>query len=240
MAEPSPYYEHCYAVILFESTLFDSLRQNSIPPPNAPVNLVAEDVPSDQGRNIRLTWQDTTTNVYKYFIARAIDPSGPYCYLCNVNAPCTSYTDATAQNNQLYYYIVSAQRWGSTYSYYSDYAFAQALDNITPPEPTDLEGSYLQTSDMIRLQWQPPSNTPDIAGYWVCPIPPGESDHSLNHASPIDRTIFYLPVHSTWQGPCEFFMAAMDYSGHMSEWSDPCTVYVAAIVDTSSSDKATA
>jgi len=242
MVYPGTYYEHCYAVIEFDTTLFDSLATILHPPPPPPEDFSAEDVPNDEGGEIRLTWS-LADNAYEYHIGRAVDSLGPYCYIKHImSSTCVTYTDTTVQNNRSYFYVVSTRGPNSstTYSCYSDVASAQALDNIAPPEPTNLAGSYLQANDIIRLQWQPPSNTPDVAGYWVCPIPPGESDHNLNHASPIDRTIFYLPVDSTWQGPCEFFVAAMDHSGNVDVWSDPCTVYVAATIDTSSSDKATA
>jgi len=145
------------------------------------------------------------------------------------------------QNGKSYYYIVQANDGCVSHiSLPSSTVSAAPIDNIKPPKPDSLKGEYLQVENLIRLQWQPPSNTPDVAGYWVCPIAPGASDQILNHASPIEHTIFYVPVDSTWQGWCEFFVAAMDYSGNISDWSDPCSVYVVTTIDTSTSSQATA
>jgi photosystem II stability/assembly factor-like uncharacterized protein len=235
---PAAYYQKPCFVVKFDEENFDSLNP-IISVPDPPSGLTAQDVPDDEGNQIQLIWW-SVEDAWSYHIGRATDSLGPYRYVKAVLAPCTSYVDSTVQNGITYYYVVLTRWWGSLYSDYSSSASAQAIDNTDPPKPTALIGSYLQTPDLIQLQWQPPSNTPDVAGYWVCPIPPDESDASLNHAAPIDRTIFYLPVDSAWQGPCEFFVAAMDYSGNISDWSDPCTVYVVTTIDTSSSDKATA
>lgn len=209
-------------------------------------NLVAVDNPDDEGHCIKLTWNKCPIRPLWYRIGRATDSLGPYYQAMKYYSADSTITcyDSTAQDGINYYYVVMCQKQvaSAEYAEFSDYtniASASSSDTTKPPEIDSLWGSYLQDENLIRLQWIPPSNTPDIAGYWVCPIPPGASDEILNHSSPIEHTIFYVPVDSTWQGWCEFYVAAMDYSGNISDWGGPCSVYVATTIDTSSSATAT-
>jgi len=211
-------------------------------------NLVAVDNPDDEGHCIKLTWNKCPDDpLHTYRIGRATDSLGPYYQAMKYYSADSTITcyDTTAQDGINYYYVVMCQKSVAFAEYieFSDYtniASASASDTTKPPEIDSLWGSYLQEENLIRLQWLPPYNTPDVAGYWVCPIAPGASDAILNHASPIEHTIYYVPVDSTWQGWCEFFVAAMDYSGNVSDWSDPCSIYVVTTIDTSTSSQATA
>ncbi|MEO0215808.1 MAG: T9SS type A sorting domain-containing protein, partial [candidate division WOR-3 bacterium] len=107
-----------------------------------------------------------------------------------------------------------------TYSKYSDTASAVAVDNLTPDTVRYLVGEYTASDSLIKITWEPPANTPDIAGYWVCPEYPTGTRYRLAHSSPVTRTIYYWPVPAGWPDtvPAGIAVAAMDYSGHISNW----------------------
>jgi hypothetical protein len=199
---------------------------------------------NDQGGALALTW-NKVDNATTYRIGRSEYATGPFWLAHTASGPTdTTWIDTLAlQNGKSYYYIAQAcDGWARHFSWPSNTISGVPADDSTPAPPSFItSGCYLDTShNHIRLEWNAVSNTPDVAGYWVCPIPPGESDYNLSHASPIDRTIYYMPVDSAWQGWCIFYVAAMDYSGNISNWGGPCSIYVNTNIDTSSSDKATA
>ena len=82
--------------------------------PEAPTNLVAEALSSSE---IKLTWQDNSTNETGYKVER--QPSGMTNWeeIRILSANVTTYTDNTVTKGQLYYYRVAAYNdGGSSYS----------------------------------------------------------------------------------------------------------------------------
>jgi hypothetical protein len=134
-----------------------------------------------------------------------------------------SFIDTKVQNGIPYYYVVRIGCYGLpipqlAYSSYSTPISAIAVDNLRPDTVQNLQGVYDPTTRTIRITWNPPS-APDIAGYWVCPEPIDER-YTLAHSSPVTHTIYYWPLPAGWPDsvPAGIAVAAMDHSGHISDW----------------------
>ncbi len=187
----------------------------------APGSVTAEDVEDDQGHKINISFS-SVSNARNYLIGRATDPDGPFYFIKLLNPMVTNYVDSNAQNGIQYYYVVIANEQVSEYywSSYSNVASACAIDNLTPDTVRNLQGVYLAGDCLIKITWDPPNptNNPDIAGYWICPEYPDGMRYQLAHSSPVTRTVYYWPVSLPLPDSAGIAVAAMDYSGHISDW----------------------
>lgn len=102
-------------------------------PPDMTRTILATDRPSDNGGVIQVSWSASkATDIKYYHVWRSQDAQG-YQLVATING--TLYND-NVNNNQLYYYKVSAA--DGTYEVYSDPASAKALDNLPPSSVTGL------------------------------------------------------------------------------------------------------
>lgn len=234
-------YQEMY-VFKVDSDSLGNLDSLYTPPPVA-TSVYATDVPNDNGHAIEIVFQGQLNN-YLYHIARATDSLGPYyCVKAGMQYPDSTYIDYV-QDSIRYYYVVMTT-YGAPYttraSAYTDWDSVTALDNLTPDTTRNSACWYDESNQVITLEWDPPdqSANPDIAGYWVCPIAPDAEGYLLNHAAPINRTYYCLPVESHWQGWIKYYIAAMDYSGHVGNWGSPCSTYIVTTIDTTATASAT-
>jgi len=205
-------HQYC-AVVKIDSAELDSC--STWVAPQAPANVHAQDVADDQGFQIKITW-DIVSGVYYYYVGRSTSPDGPYYMIGRVVYPCDSFIDKNAQNRTPYYYVLTSERDPS--SNYSNPTSAFALDNLTPDTVRNVQGVYLPGDSLIKIIWNPPSGATDIAGYWVCPEYPDGMRYRLAHSSPVERLVYYWPISPPLPESAGIAVAAMDYSGHISNW----------------------
>lgn len=142
--------------------LVDGLKMVYVPIlPAVPSILKATTVSSSQ---INLSWKDNSTNELSFIIARSTSLGGPYDDVGSVGANVTNFTDATALDSTIYYYVVRAQ------AYNIDSSGSNEAAALTPPGPpvitaqpvssTVIEGQSATfnveavSSSPITYQWQ--------------------------------------------------------------------------------------
>jgi len=208
------------AVVKIPKGSLDSLDTTWVNKPPVP-NILVDDRPNDQGNAIRIMLQSSDTPNVSLRIGRSTSPNGPFCYLSFLSTPYNQYVyDTTAQTGMTYYYKVISFYPGSSLAC-SDISFSvEASDDIGPDPVDSLVGVYLADDSLIKITWKPPNpqNNPDIAGYWVCPEFPDGMRYRLAHSSPVTRTVYYWPVSPPLPESAGIAVAAMDYSGHISNW----------------------
>ena len=138
--------------------------------PRPPTNLLAEDVPDDQGYKIRLSWilseddggGDDDVVAYRIYGSNV---SGMYQYIGQVEAGVDTYIYTTEANGRPYYFVVRAFD-GRRESENSNEAVGTSLDNLPPSPPSGLSVEDAETGDELLLTWNPNAE-PDLAGYRV-------------------------------------------------------------------------
>jgi len=126
-------------------------------PPDAPSQVVAIDVPSDQGGAVQLTWTPSSSSeVSESRVYSSTMAGGPYSLVATLFDPLTATFDDTGlANGVLYYYVVRAFD-GNQESVNSNEASAMSLDNIIPTSPF-----AMIVTDTLPLSWTP-STSKDI------------------------------------------------------------------------------
>jgi hypothetical protein len=105
------------------------------PPPGAPTDVVAKDMPNDPGRGILVNWSTAPGDnelfhqVLNYLVYRSDTPDGKFMLLSKIPGGSDNYSDADTAlvNGQKYYYKVAA-------AYISDTLFS-AVTGPAIPEP---------------------------------------------------------------------------------------------------------
>jgi len=133
-------------------------------PPEAPTELVAQDVEHDQGGTVRLRWSPSSSQAIEgYRVYSSTSAGGPYSLLAEVTNPsATTYTHTGLVNGVRHYYILRAFD-GNRESENSEEVSARALDNIVPSAPTGLTIEDFPGDDgtALVLTWIP-SDSEDI------------------------------------------------------------------------------
>jgi hypothetical protein len=96
--------------------------QMMAPPPGAPADVVAKDMPNDPGKGVLVDWSPAPGDdeifhqVQDYLIYRSSSPEGEYVLLSKIPGGSTSYSDADTAlvNGQKYYYKVAVEYAGDT------------------------------------------------------------------------------------------------------------------------------
>lgn len=134
-------------------------------PPGAPVSLLAQDTPNDNGGSIGLTWNASTDDgggagdVASYVVYRTTT-AGQYTAANQVaTVPATgsaaySYSDTTATTGIDYYYVVRALDAGGNESVSSnEEGPVKAIDNIPPEPPTAVAATNPGLGGTVNLTW---------------------------------------------------------------------------------------
>jgi hypothetical protein len=132
-------------------------------PPAAPTALAA--TPGD--REVRLTWQPTTSERFVYQILRAPGPDAPFDVVTQTAPGATSYVDRGLENERPYLYAVRAlrvARGSLARSDLSERVTAVAVDSTPPAPPTDVVA--IPSQGTVRLVWLG-SKDPDVGRYIV-------------------------------------------------------------------------
>jgi hypothetical protein len=136
------------------------------PRPNAPTNLTATTISSSQ---IRLTWQDKSTNETSFWVARSTD-GVRFTGRATLGANVTTFTDTGLTASTTYYYYVLATNSNVTPavdSPGSNIASATTTAggvSATPNAPTNLTATTISSSQ-IKLTWQDKST--NETSFWV-------------------------------------------------------------------------
>jgi photosystem II stability/assembly factor-like uncharacterized protein len=226
------------------------LNDTFIPP--SPLTVQTRDKPDDQGLMYQYQlFGNTTMNWYDYVIHDTPWSNDSNHYWQNQfnHVPDGNWhDDTTVQNGRTYTSQIFRIRGDKNIGYLEQSTpTVTIVDNCRPDSPVfvDTRCQYDTATHTVKLVWkmENPANNPDIAGYWVCPIPPDSSRHHyrLAHSAPISRTICRLPVDTSWIGSnAIYYVAAMDYSGHISDWSESLGIYIGSSIAMSNSSQATA
>ncbi|NLH36640.1 MAG: fibronectin type III domain-containing protein [Thermotogaceae bacterium] len=120
----------------------------SIGIPQAPTDLNATALSSTQ---IKLTWQDASTNETGFKVERKTGSSGSWSVVTQLGFNATEYTDEGLTPETTYHYRIKAYNAAGD-SGYSNEASATTSIGI-PQAPTDLNATAL-SSTQIKLTWQ--------------------------------------------------------------------------------------
>ena len=126
--------------------------------PEAPTQVVAIDVASDQGGSVRVTWTaSSSSGVQEYRVYSSATAGGPYALVATLVDPsATVYVDTDLTNDVPYYYVVRAFD-GTQESDNSDETSAMAIDNVVPTPPASLIATDVPNDDgaALSLSWAP-------------------------------------------------------------------------------------
>lgn len=119
---------------------------NGTPPGTTPpTNLTATAV---GGLQVRLTWQDHSSDEYGFRIERKLSPGGPYAQIANVGANITTFDDTGEGTGLTYSYRVCAYQQGG----YSAYTNEATLTLPGVGAPTDLVATAV-SGTQVNLTW---------------------------------------------------------------------------------------
>ncbi len=136
-------------------------QQNSNLAP--PTNLKAQDVPNDQGKAIKLSWQASASDVEGYNIYRRQKQDEEFGKIASVQSNVLVYIDETVQPNQEYEYRLTAYA-NNEESSPSETVKAKAIDNIPPAKPQSLEVKVDKEQNLLEISWEA-NNDEDLAAY---------------------------------------------------------------------------
>ncbi|RMH04823.1 MAG: tandem-95 repeat protein [Nitrospirae bacterium] len=131
-------------------------------PPEAPTQLTAADVPSDQGGAVQLTWLPPANAViHEYRVYSSTTAGGPYSLIATLaDPPSTTYRDTGLTNHVRYYYVVRAFD-GYRESADSEEVNATPIDNLAPAAPSALTVLDTPADDgtALSLTWVSSTST---------------------------------------------------------------------------------
>ncbi|MCD6194923.1 fibronectin type III domain-containing protein [bacterium] len=130
---------------------------------SAPSNFQAQDVPNDQGKAIKLTWQAPDGEIDGYNIYRRQSSDEEFKKIGSTKNNVLVYIDESVSPNTEYEYQITAYK-GEKESSASSTAKAKAIDNLAPQKPKSLEVKVNQDGNLLELSWE--ANTEeDLAAY---------------------------------------------------------------------------
>jgi len=193
--------------------------------PAAPVNLIAIDVPGDEGGAVALTWSSNAEpDLAGYTLYRAMVPEGvePEVALAGAlpiagfGPEATEYTDSSGLDSIEYVYALTASDVSANESDNSEAAAVEPLDNMPPSAPL-----YVTAEDIIDDQggtvavtWAP-SLSGDVTGYLLQVTDPlGDVVYSADQGMSNAATVDSLVNGSQYS----FEIAAYDAAGNPSGW----------------------
>ncbi|MBM3250218.1 MAG: tandem-95 repeat protein, partial [Candidatus Omnitrophica bacterium] len=124
----------------------------TVSPPQflAPSNLAASALSSTE---IKLTWQDNSSDEQSFRIERSNSSSGPFSLAASISANTTTYTNTGLTPSTTYYYRVCAYKSSAVTGYSNTASAATAQFNA----PTNLVAAPASSSQ-INLTWQDNTN----------------------------------------------------------------------------------
>lgn len=126
--------------------------------PRAPSPLTGTTSGSGANRRSNLTWTDNSLNETAFVVQRSVTASGPWSVLATLPPNTVSYSDATGNTNEIFYYqILALNRVGYSgvpgYSTVSASAGSNVLPLGPPPDaPTNLTAA-VQDGPQVLLTW---------------------------------------------------------------------------------------
>jgi hypothetical protein len=195
-----------------------------------PTDLKAEDVPNDQGKAIKLSWQNTVTENYAgYNIYRAekynaedIDSIRDYLLVGDITAGETTFLDEKDLDPTKTYYYVARTFKGLYESENSNEIEIQPKDDISPQAPANLKiaGSG---KGWVELSWNKVADE-DANGYQ---IKFGKDSTSLNETKEVDGNTFSVKIEGLRRGTTYYFVVtAFDTSKNISNDSNRVEQYI--------------
>ena len=191
---------------------FVVVNANATPKPNAVTNLTA--VPG-VNNTVKLTWKDNSTNETGFEVYRSSSPGGPYQLIVITARNTTTYTDPTADEGNMYYYIVRTIN-NTSGSVPSNEAAVKSEGDIVPPTaPSNLQyrGSTISS---VFLRWQPSSDDGGIKRYdiYVNGVKTFSTNSTQVEMTGLDSLTLYA-----------FTVKAVDNSGNVSAASNQAVGY---------------
>ena len=189
-----------------------------------------EDQSEDNGWVVNGSWDQVhNADYYKVYVKPKNDINlhgvptwGDYELIKIVNEPTRSFTWDSALTGMKLKYKVEAWQNNAVSPFDDKEAYCTALDNVSPPKVTDLQGVYNRTLDAAVIWWDAitPAQEPNLGGYQVCPEIVG-LDYHINHPSPLYRNYYAEKVPDWARGHnWGFWVRAMDRSKNCGDWSD--------------------
>ncbi|KAF5427702.1 S-layer protein, partial [Candidatus Methanomarinus sp.] len=169
-----------------------------------PTNVTANDVPDDNGNNIRITWNESIDIVTGYEIFRAISGSEDYNYIGNTSIT-DFYLDNTPIDDTNYWYKVNATD-GINSSRSGPSNSVQSKDNLKPIITYVTNGTVTDSTAIIT--WTTNESSNSLVKYGTKSLnytqssedPAYLESHSINLINlDVNRTYYYV-VNSTDEG----------------------------------------
>lgn len=135
--------------------------------PQAPVDIMITDNPSDKGGSILISWKlpPDDDKVISYVIYRSDKADGKYSIIGKADRGVSSYIDNTTKDGVLYWYIVRTSN-GSNLSASSNPISGYSFNDFAPKSPSSVYANSTSLDGSIKVSWSMGSET-DLAGYKI-------------------------------------------------------------------------
>lgn len=147
---------------LTDNTAILRIRLNVAPAP--PTNVLAEDIPADNGNQIKLDWTaSSSAGLTTYRIYRK--ESDDFSLIASVSSNTLTYTDTTAVTGSTFTYTVRSfdgYVQSDNSNLVSAYSINNLGDNSAPSAIDDLTAAGGPVAGMVLLSWTAPGNDGDV------------------------------------------------------------------------------
>ncbi|MEJ2055414.1 MAG: T9SS type A sorting domain-containing protein [Calditrichaceae bacterium] len=201
--------------------------------------IAIEDVPNDQGKQVRLIWNKfvddgVAIDPIETYLVKRDDGDETWTTVAEVTGDASDryalvvpkLYDSTAEGTMMTSFVVVAVSGGGA-SYTSDAAQGYSVDNLVPMAPQNV-GSMVADKD-VTISWDEAVD-PDVKFYRV--FRSTESGFTADDASEIGTTAsLEFMDNNALEGTSYYKVIAVDFSGNQSEASAEVEVMITGIVN---------
>ena len=200
--------------------------------------IAVEDVPNDQGKQVRLIWNKflddgTAVDPIATYIIKRDDGDSTWTTVAEQTADGSdryamvvpTLYDSTAEGTMMASFkVVAVSEGGSAYE--SPVAEGYSVDNLVPMAPQNVVAGVV--SQVVNLSWDDAVD-PDVKYYRV--FRSAESGFEASETNEIGTSASTAFADNSAAGTVYYKVIAVDFSGNQSETSDEIEVMVSAIDD---------